>query len=139
MKNFKFLIIIFFKSIIPNELDEGDELFDYASPCEQQTKENKVKDFNDCIGKTCEYIEEICCYLESKNYTDGSILKECIDFNFYDYMREDLINQAKQKLLKGEYWESYNQTYDEIINLRCENSYMGSYFLLYIVLLCFLY
>ena len=109
MNFLRFLIFI----IINRILSEDAEV--YQSPCEESDSPSK---FEDCLGKSCEFVEEKCCYLEYLNET-SEVKRECIDFYFYDYMRDDLKQQAINKIKKGEYWDNYNDTYDEIISLRC--------------------
>ena len=123
MKFFEFLLLILFIQIFSD--DYFDDYFyddsNYSSPCEL---EPNPKTFEDCLGLSCEFIEEKCCYLEavnSKNLTN----KECIDFYVYDYMREDLKQKAIQKIINGTYWESYNYTYQKIIELKCKDEYLN--------------
>ena len=85
------------------------------------------------MDRSCEYIEEICCYLESK--TNNTNRKECVDFNFYDYMRDDLKNNAINKIKNGVYWETYNLTYDEIISLKCNSKNLVRHILLLLTIL----
>ncbi len=94
----------------------------YQSPCESVNVTMSKKP-NDCYGKSTEFIEEICCYLESINATGGKG-KECIDFQFYDYSREDLKKTAIEKIKNGTYWDVYNETYDEIVSLKCNKDYL---------------
>ena len=130
MKYFAFLIFVLFNQILLQENIDG-----YESPCESI---ETVEKFEDCLDRSCEYIEEICCYLESK--TNNTNRKECVDFNFYDYMRDDLKNNAINKIKNGVYWETYNYTYDEIISLRCNSKNLCPHiFLLFMILYIFLY
>ena len=109
MKFFGFLLLILFTQIFSDDYDDSI----YKSPCEKVDEPNT---FEDCLGLSCEFIEEKCCYLEAVNSTN-STNKECIDFYVYDYMREDLKQKAIQKIKNGTYWESYNDTYKEIFEL----------------------
>ena len=93
----------------------SDEYENYQSPCESMKNTSK---FEDCLGKSCEFVEEKCCYIEYRNETN-EVKRECIDFYFYDYMRDDLKEKAINKIKKGEYWDNYTGTYDEIISLKC--------------------
>ena len=135
MKSYILLILISFKAILSDEGEAEDNFYNYTSPCESQISVNK---YDDCIGKACEFIEEKCCYLEALNHTTKERQKECIDFNFYDYMRDDLLSEAKEKIRNGEYWDSFNETYDEIYILDCNYKYFYPSFLLLIILFCFL-
>ena len=123
----KLLIFFLFIKLIYSE--EGEEIL---SACENQTSPNNAED---CLQKSCEFIEEKCCYLETRNFTTNSIEKECIDFNVYDYMRKDLKNEAINKIKNGQYWEDYDLPYDEIITLKCQNEYIYPMILLPIILL----
>ena len=40
-------------------------------------------------------------------------------------MREDLKQKAIQKIINGTYWESYNDTYQKIIELKCKDEYLN--------------
>ena len=126
-----FIFLIFFIQILS---DEDDYYSNYTSPCE---KIGNPSNFKDCIGKACEFIEEKCCYLESKNTTTGITLKECIDFYFYDYMRDDLKEKAIEAIKNGTYWEGYNETYDEIISLKCASEFLFQQIILYLLILYF--
>ena len=121
MKFFEFLLLILFIQIFSDD-DFDDYFYDYnySSPCENA----RPKTFEDCLGLSCEFIEEKCCYLEAVNSTN-STNKECIDFYVYDYMREDLKQKAIQKIINGTYWESYNDTYQKIIELKCKDEYLN--------------
>ena len=125
MKCFAFLIFVLFNQILSQGNIDG-----YTSPCESTTN---VEKFEDCIYKSCEFIEEICCYLEST--TNNTNRKECVDFNFYDYMRDDLKNDAINKIKNGVYWETYNYTYDEIISLKCNSKTLVSHILVLLTIL----
>ena len=125
MKYFAFLIFVLFNQILLQENIDG-----YESPCESI---ETVEKFEDCLDRSCEYIEEICCYLESK--TNNTNRKECVDFNFYDYMRDDLKNNAINKIKNGVYWETYNLTYDEIISLKCNSKNLVRHILLLLTIL----
>ena len=125
MKYFVFLIFVLFNQILLQENIDG-----YESPCESI---ETVEKFEDCLDRSCEYIEEICCYLESK--TNNTNRKECVDFNFYDYMRDDLKNNAINKIKNGVYWETYNLKYDEIISLKCNSKNLVLHILLLLTIL----
>ena len=60
----------------------------YKSPCESVNITNKNNP-SDCYGKSTEFIEETCCYLESmvKDKETNEIIKkyECVDFTKSDY------------------------------------------------------
>ena len=116
MKFFLFLIFIIINQILSQWDNE-------ATPCERNNINNPPEKFEDCLGKSCEFIEEICCYLESINATGGKV-KECIDFQFYDYSREDLKKTAIEKIKNGTYWDFYKETYDEIVSLKCNKDYL---------------
>ena len=130
MKFILFLFPTFFIQILSDE--EEDPYNYYISPCENS---GIPKRFEDCLGKSCEYIEEKCCYLETKNRTTNEIEKECNDFYFYDYMRDDLKQNAIDAIKNGEYWEEYNETYDEIISLRCACQFLFYQIFLYLFIL----
>ena len=119
MKFFGFLLLILFIQIFSN--DDFYDYSNYSSPCEL---EPNPKTFEDCLGLSCEFIEEKCCYLEAVDSTN-STNKECIDFYVYDYMREDLKQKAIQKIMNGTYWESYDGTYKKIIELKCKDEYLN--------------
>ena len=118
MKFFGFLLLILSIQIFSDDDSYDDSI--YKSPCELEEPET----FEECLGLSCEFIEEKCCYLYSVNSTNLTS-KECIDFYVYDYMREDLKQKAIQKIKNGTYWESYNDTYKEIFELRCKDEYLN--------------
>ena len=135
MKIILFLFFSFFIQILSDDEGESTDYYtNYKSPCEKIENPNS---FEDCIGKSCEYIEEKCCYLESKNHTTNENKKECIDFYFYDYMRDDLKHDAIEAIKNGSYWDVFNETYDEIISLRCESEFLLQTIFLYILILFF--
>ena len=119
MKFFGFLLLILSIQIFSDDDSYDDSI--YKSPCEKVDEPNT---FEDCLGLSCEFIEEKCCYLYSVNSTNLTS-KECIDFYVYDYMREDLKQKAIQKIKNGTYWESYNDTYQKIIELKCKDEYLN--------------
>ena len=128
---FLFLFLNFIIQILSDE-EEEDPYNYYTSPCENS---GIPKRFEDCLGKSCEFIEEKCCYLESKNTTTNEIRKECVDLNFYDYMKDDLKQNAINAIKNGEYWEDFNETYDEIISLRCASQILFHQIFLYLLIL----
>ena len=119
MKFFGFLLLILSIQIFSDDDSYDDSI--YKSPCEKVDGPNT---FEDCLGLSCEFIEEKCCYLYAVNSNDSKS-KECIDFYVYDYMREDLKQKAIQKIMNGTYWESYNYTYQKIIELKCKDEYLN--------------
>ena len=123
------IVLIFFKLIYSEEEEE-----EIISACERQPSPNISEQ---CLKKSCEFIEEKCCYLETRNISTNTIKKECIDFNFYDYMREDLKMEALNKIKNGSYWEDYDLPYDEIISLNCQNEYIYPMIVSLIILLSF--
>ena len=120
MKYILFLLQIFFSQIISQE-ETDDYYANYISPCESVRR--NISSYEDCLGRSCEFIEEKCCYLESINGT-GQHQKECVDICFYDYMREDRKQQMINEIKNGTYWDSFNGTYIEIITLNCKNEFL---------------
>ena len=120
MKYILFLLQIFFSQIISQE-ETDDYYANYISPCESVRR--NISSYEDCLGRSCEFIEEKCCYLESINGT-GQHQKECVDICFYDYMREDRKQQMINDIKNGTYWDSFNGTYAEIITLNCYNEFL---------------
>ena len=132
MKFFLFLIYIFFSQIeSQNETDDYDD--DFISACE--SVQRNITSYADCLGRSCEFIEEKCCFLESINSTNGQVDKECVDICFYDYMREDRKKQMINSIKNGTYWESFSGKYQEILTLNCNNEFLYPYILFIIIFL----
>ena len=112
----------------------------YQSPCESVNVTMSKKP-NDCYGKSTEFIEEICCYLESivkdKETNELKRKYECIDFAKSDYDRPEQKQIAIQQIKNGTYWKNFNDTYENIILLKCESNFIYikifAYFLLFIL------
>jgi hypothetical protein len=115
-----------------DETDEPENYDDLVSPCESAG--TNVNSYSDCVGKSCEFIEEKCCFLESVNITNGLVEKECVDICFYDYMREDRKQQMIKDIKNGTYWDSYDGKYQEILQLNCHQVFIYPYVLFIIIL-----
>ena len=132
MKFFLFLIYIFFSRIeSQNESDDYDD--DFISACE--SVQRNIISYADCLGRSCEFIEEKCCFLESINSTTGKVDKECVDICFYDYMREDRKQKMINDIKNGTYWESFSGKYQEILTLNCKHEFLYPYILFIIIIL----
>ena len=126
-----FLLLFLLNIIISEEV--------YESPCENFHDPKKPED---CYGRSCEFIEEVCCYLESKiNDTETNELinqYECVDFVKSDYDRPEQRQIAIEQIKNGTYWlPVYNDTYDQIISIKCESNFIFSkifFFLLFLFL-----
>ena len=116
-----------------DETDEPENYDDLVSPCESAG--TNVNSYSDCVGKSCEFIEEKCCFLESVNITNGLVEKECVDICFYDYMREDRKQQMIKDIKNGTYWESFTGKYQEILELNCHQNFLCPYILFIMILL----
>ena len=142
MKYILFLIYIFPFLILSQE-QEGtgkatteepeDNDNNLVSPCERAG--TNVTSYFDCVGKSCEFIEEKCCFLEYVNITNGLTEKECVDICFYDYMREERKQQMLKDIINGTYWESFKGKYQEILELNCYQEYLYPYMLFIMILL----
>ena len=97
----------------------------YKSPCDLVNITNS-KNPKDCYGRSTEFIEEICCYLESivkdKETNELKRKYECIDFAKSDYDRPEQKNIAIEQIKNGTYWTTYNDIYEDIISLKCESN-----------------
>ena len=141
MKYILFLIYIFSFLILSQKQEdtgkaitqEPEDDYDLVSPCERAG--TNVTSYSDCVGKSCEFIEEKCCFLESVNITNGLTEKECVDICFYDYMREDRKQQMLKGIKNGSYWESFKGKYQEILELNCYQEYLYPYMLFIMILL----
>ena len=127
MINFFFLFIFISKILTEEEI--------YESPCE--AKHNPEKP-NVCYGRSCEFIEETCCFLESISYNEttdsNETTYECIDFAISDYDRPAQKEIAIEQIKNGTYWLTCDDTYDEIIKLECNSWFVFPYSLLLIFL-----
>ena len=94
---------------------------DWSSPCERMKNPSAVED---CTGKSTEFIDEICCYLEGKEYGEDSPKTECVDIIIDDTVNEHRLNETKKKIINGAYWEVYKNPYDYINTLRCYSTYL---------------
>ena len=95
---------------------------DWASPCERVQNPTS---YDDCKGKSTEFVYEACCYLRGVNseFIAGA---ECVDIE-RDHIRFDKdLNQTKQLILHGMYWDKYNLSYKTIEEFRCFNCYIYS-------------
>ena len=115
----------------------------YESPCERIHDPTKPED---CYGKSCEFIEETCCYMESivSNNSDlnnifNETWYECVDFAISDYEGENQKQIAIEQIKNGTYWEVYNDTYLDIILLKCKCNFLFSYGILLLFLFLFLF
>ena len=79
----------------------------WESPCETMKNPNSTYD---CIGKSTEYIEEVCCYLEGVQ--DNAPIIECVDVDRDDVRSELERNNTKKLIINGTYWENYDLTYN---------------------------
>ena len=112
----------------------------YKSPCESVNITNKNNP-SDCYGKSTEYIEETCCYLESmvKDKETNEIIKkyEYVDFTKSDYDVPEQKQIAIEQIKNGTYWDAWNDTYEQIISLQCESNFIFlkgfTFFLLFIL------
>ena len=165
MKYFLFLIYVFFSLVITQETDNTDttdvtsennetnennettennetsdtdetEYDELVSPCESAGL--NVTSYSDCVGKSCEFIEEKCCFLESINITNGKVDKECVDICFYDYIIENRKQQMIKDIKNGTYWDSYDGKYQEILQLNCHQVFIYPY-VLFIIILFFMW
>ena len=125
MINFIFLFL-FLRTILSEE--EEEQL--YESPCERKYDPIKPQD---CFGRSTEFIEETCCFLESIELNDidennifNQTVYECVDFAISDYERTEQKEIAIQKIKNGTYWVNFNEPYYDIITINCK-----SYFLIY--------
>ena len=92
----------------------------WESPCEKM--KNPIKR-DDCVGKSTEYIEEVCCYLIGTQ-DDDIDLGECVDVDRDDVRNELGYNNTKKKIINGTYWENYNLRYNSIKVLDCYYNYI---------------
>ena len=105
----------------------------WESPCETMKNPNSTYD---CIGKSTEYIEEVCCYLEGVQ--DNEPIIECVDVDRDDVRSELDRNKTKKLIINGTYWENYDLTYNSIEILRCYYNYIFPKILLLLFLLVLL-
>lgn len=84
------------------------------SDCE--TNHQDPDGIKDCREGKTKNDKEICCFLDG-----GEEGKECVDILKSD---EKNTKDIKDKIKKGEYWEDYTRTYDEIKNLKCGSRYI---------------
>ena len=127
----KYIISLFF--LLKEIISQEEQL--YVSPCEKNTDPKQPED---CYGKSCEFIEETCCYLESivKNETTftNESKYECVDFAISDYDRPEQKELAIQQIKNGTYWITFNETYEEILVLKCNCNYSFPYMVFLILL-----
>ena len=105
----------------------------WESPCETMKNPNSTYD---CVGKSTEYIEEVCCYLEGVQ--DNETIIECVDVDRDDVRSELDRNKTKKLIINGTYWENYDLTYNSIEILRCYYNYIFPKILLLLFLLVLL-
>ena len=86
----------------------------WSSPCEVVKNPSS---FHDCIGKSTEYVHEVCCYL--KGIQNNSEISECVDIVRDDTRSELDINNTKKNILNGTYWSKYDLVYNSIEILKC--------------------
>ena len=142
MKNIMIKLICFYYLLQQIKLQKNKGQV-YESPCERIKNPTKPEE---CYGKSCEFIEETCCYLESI-VTNNSDLNnifnetwyECVDFAISDYERENQKQIAIEQIKNGTYWAVYTDTYADIILLKCKCNYLFSYGMLLLLLFWFLF
>ena len=105
----------------------------WESPCETMKNPNSTYD---CVGKSTEYIEEVCCYLEGVQ--DNETIIECVDVDRDDVRSELDRNKTKKLIINGTYWENYDLTYNSIEILRCYYNYIFPNILILLFLLVLL-
>ena len=119
------LVLLFCVLNILISQDKSDEIL--KSPCKSANVSNS-KNPNDCYGRSTEFIEEICCYLESivkeKETNELKRKYECIDFAKFDYDRPEQKQIAIGQIKNGTYWKTFNDTYEDIILLKCESNFI---------------
>ena len=110
---------------------------EWQSECEQTKNPSS---FENCLKKSTEFIYERCCYLLGTT-KDGIKESECVDIIKDDSINSVLLNQTRNLIMNGTYWESYPQTYIEIETLRCFSKYIyPKYFLIFInILITFIF
>ena len=104
----------------------------WISPCERIINPSS---YDDCKGKSTEFVYEACCFLKGVD-DKGEEESECIDIE-RDHIRYDKnLNETKEKIINGTYWDSYNFKYTSIEILRCDNNYIyAPVFLLFLLIL----
>ena len=124
MINFIFLFILL-RTILSEE-EEEEKL--YESPCERKYDPIKPQD---CFGRSTEFIEETCCFLESIELDDtdennifNQTVYECVDFAISDYERPEQKEISIQKIKNGTYWVNFNEPYYDIIAINCKYNFL---------------
>lgn len=106
---------------------------EWSSPCEQRLN---PESFHDCIGRSTEYVHEVCCYLKGiQNNTESS---ECVDIVRDDTRSELDINITKKNIESGEYWDKYDLEYESVEILKCNCNYIFPKFLLLYLLILYI-
>ena len=107
----------------------------FASECEDV---ENPKGFSDCSGKKAEANTEICCYAKGKQ--NGLTENECLDIASKDAETQEKLNEAINKIKKGEYWPEYPETYEEldlVCNSKSNAKYLNGFFAILVFCLLF--
>ena len=126
MTNFSICqIIAIFLIILHNSFCE------WSSPCESI---NNPLSYDDCKGKSTEFVYEACCFLKGID-NENIEISECVDIE-RDHIRYDHnLNETKRLIINGEYWEQYNLSYVSIEILQCSNNYISPRIILLFILI----
>ena len=93
------------------------------SECEQiQPAENE----DSCVGAQPELNSQICCYLESDWHDlDGrseTHIKSCVDVFAEDVATDEKLEETKQKIKEGNYWDPKYGRAGEVYKLVCKKA-----------------
>ena len=137
---FFYIILLLFRLYNTGEETEGREENDineekeeeYTSPCEDT---DNPSSYNDCKQKSTEFIFEVCCFLNGTQF--GKPKRECVDVTKDDIRNEKELNNTRDRIKNGTYWDTYNETYNEINVLNCFSNYIFPKIYFLIIILTF--
>ena len=82
------------------------------------------KSYEDCHHRSTEFVYETCCYLKGLGVDDSDIKQECVDIIKDDTAKGKILNQTRERIKNGTYWENFNNTYKRIDILKCYSNYV---------------
>ena len=80
--------------------------------------------YEDCKHRSTEFVYETCCYLKGFGVNESDPKQECVDIIKDDTVVGKILNQTKERIKNGTYWETFNDTYFSIDILQCYSNYV---------------
>ena len=129
---YHFIIIFILFFIIKCEEEEETDEDEWSSECERTKNPSSI---DECINKSTEFIYERCCYLYGMENRSRINKSECVDVTKDDIINAEVLNQTRNMIFNGTYWDSYTDPYISIEIFRCFSKYNEPKFFFILILL----